>query len=125
MQAALASGFTFTIAAALPLIAAILAPSDKIIPTVVIATLICLAGLGALGAQVGGAPKLRAMQIIDELEPDKRGVYAGAVGYLGFHGDMDLAIESLKSAATDFITKPISWPTLPHRLRYLLRASSA
>jgi anthranilate synthase component 1 len=32
------------------------------------------------------------MQIIDELEPDKRGVYAGAVGYLGFHGDMDLAI---------------------------------
>lgn len=60
MQAALASGFTFTIAAALPLIAAILAPSDKIIPTVVIATLICLAGLGALGAQVGGAPKLRA-----------------------------------------------------------------
>jgi anthranilate synthase component 1 len=41
---------------------------------------------------VSGAPKLRAMQIIDELEPDKRGVYAGAVGYLGFHGDMDLAI---------------------------------
>jgi anthranilate synthase component 1 len=41
---------------------------------------------------VSGAPKLRAMEIIDELEPDKRGVYAGAVGYLGFHGDMDLAI---------------------------------
>src|SRR5438552_561207 len=32
------------------------------------------------------------MQIIDELEPDKRGLYAGAVGYLGFNGDMDLAI---------------------------------
>lgn len=60
LQAALASGLTFTIAAALPLLAAILAPSDKIIPTVVFTTLICLAGLGALGAQVGGAPKLRA-----------------------------------------------------------------
>jgi len=41
---------------------------------------------------VSGAPKVRAMEIIDELEPEKRGVYAGAVGYLGFHGDMDLAI---------------------------------
>ncbi len=41
---------------------------------------------------VSGAPKVRAMEIIDELEPVKRGVYAGAVGYVGFHGDMDLAI---------------------------------
>ncbi|NMF87439.1 anthranilate synthase component I [Aromatoleum petrolei] len=41
---------------------------------------------------VSGAPKLRAMEIIDELEPVKRGIYAGAVGYIGFHGDMDLAI---------------------------------
>ena len=41
---------------------------------------------------VSGAPKVRAMQIIDELEPAKRGIYAGAVGYLGFNGDMDLAI---------------------------------
>ncbi len=41
---------------------------------------------------VSGAPKVRAMEIIDELEPVKRGIYAGAVGYLGFHGDMDLAI---------------------------------
>lgn len=60
LQAALASGLTFTVAAALPLAAAILAPSDKIIPAVVITTLICLAVLGAVGAQVGGAPKLRA-----------------------------------------------------------------
>lgn len=41
---------------------------------------------------VSGAPKVRAMEIIDELEVSKRGVYAGAVGYLGFNGDMDLAI---------------------------------
>jgi anthranilate synthase component 1 len=41
---------------------------------------------------VSGAPKVRAMEIIDELEPVRRGIYAGAVGYLGFHGDMDLAI---------------------------------
>ena len=41
---------------------------------------------------VSGAPKVRAMEIIDELEPTKRGVYAGAVGYMGFNGDMDLAI---------------------------------
>ncbi len=41
---------------------------------------------------VSGAPKVRAMEIIDELEPTKRGIYAGAVGYLGFNGDMDVAI---------------------------------
>jgi anthranilate synthase component 1 len=41
---------------------------------------------------VTGAPKVRAMQIIDALEPVKRGVYSGAVGYLGFNGDMDVAI---------------------------------
>jgi anthranilate synthase component I len=39
-----------------------------------------------------GAPKVRAMEIIDELEPVKRGIYGGAVGYLSFAGDMDLAI---------------------------------
>jgi anthranilate synthase component 1 len=41
---------------------------------------------------LSGAPKVRAMQIIDEFEPTKRGIYGGAVGYLGFNGDMDLAI---------------------------------
>ncbi|NNM82795.1 MAG: anthranilate synthase component I [Burkholderiales bacterium] len=41
---------------------------------------------------VTGTPKVRAMEIIDELEPSKRGVYAGAVGYIGFNGNMDLAI---------------------------------
>jgi anthranilate synthase component 1 len=41
---------------------------------------------------VSGAAKVRAMEIIDELEPSKRGIYAGAVGYLAFNGDMDVAI---------------------------------
>ncbi|WP_438971510.1 anthranilate synthase component I [Methylophaga sp.] len=41
---------------------------------------------------VSGAPKVRAMEIIDELEPVKRGVYAGAVGYLSWTGNMDTAI---------------------------------
>ncbi len=41
---------------------------------------------------VSGAPKIRAMEIIDELEPVKRGVYAGAVGYLSWNGNLDTAI---------------------------------
>ena len=41
---------------------------------------------------VSGAPKVRAMEIIDELEPTKRGPYAGAVGYLDFSGNLDTAI---------------------------------
>ena len=41
---------------------------------------------------LSGAPKVRAMQIIDELEPHKRGSYGGAIGYLGFDGDLDTAI---------------------------------
>jgi anthranilate synthase component 1 len=41
---------------------------------------------------VSGAPKIRAMEIIDELEPERRGPYAGAVGYFGFSGNMDFSI---------------------------------
>ncbi|WP_288129296.1 anthranilate synthase component I [Microbulbifer sp.] len=41
---------------------------------------------------LSGAPKIRAMEIIDELEPEKRGVYGGAVGYLAWNGNMDTAI---------------------------------
>ena len=41
---------------------------------------------------LSGAPKVRAMQIIDELEPEKRGVFGGAVGYLSWNGNMDTAI---------------------------------
>lgn len=57
-------------------------------------------GLGAMDAlrailpagTLSGAPKIRAMEIIDELEPVKRGVYGGAVGYLAWNGNMDTAI---------------------------------
>ncbi len=41
---------------------------------------------------VTGAPKIRAMEIIDELEPVRRGIYSGSIGYLGFNGDMDMCI---------------------------------
>ncbi len=54
-------------------------------------------GLDALRAAfpagtVSGAPKIRAMEIISELEPDRRGAYSGAFGYVGFGGNLDLAI---------------------------------
>ena len=41
---------------------------------------------------VSGAPKIRALEIIRELEPIKRNVYAGSIGYIGWHGDADTAI---------------------------------
>lgn len=41
---------------------------------------------------LSGAPKVRAMEIIDEMEPEKRGIYGGAMGYLGWNGNMDMAI---------------------------------
>ena len=44
------------------------------------------------GGSITGAPKLRAMQIIEELEPHKRGLYCGAIGYIGFDGKMDTNI---------------------------------
>ena len=85
---------------------------------------------------VTGAPKVRAMQIIDELEPVKRGVYSGAVGYLGFNGDMDVAIAIrtavLKGArlhaqaAAGIVadSDPQSeWLETQHKLRALLKAA--
>lgn len=44
------------------------------------------------GGSITGAPKLRAMEIIEELEPNRRGVYCGAIGYIGFDGNMDTNI---------------------------------
>jgi anthranilate synthase component 1 len=41
---------------------------------------------------VSGAPKIRAMEIIDELEPSRRGIYAGGIGYIDFSGTMDMCI---------------------------------
>jgi anthranilate synthase component 1 len=86
---------------------------------------------------VTGAPKVRAMQLIDELEPVKRGVYSGAVGYLGFNGDMDMAIAIrtavVKSgklhvqAAAGVVadSDPQSeWQETQHKARALLRAAA-
>ena len=54
---------------------------------------------------VSGAPKIRAMQIIAELEPEKRGPYAGAAGYFSFSGNMDMAI----SIRTMVMTRGIAY----------------
>jgi para-aminobenzoate synthetase component 1 len=49
------------------------------------------------GGSITGAPKIRAMEIIEELEPHRRGVYCGAIGHIGFDGNMDtnIAIRTL------------------------------
>jgi anthranilate synthase component 1 len=85
---------------------------------------------------VTGAPKVRAMQIIDELEPVKRGIYSGAVGYLGFNGDMDVAIAIRTAVVKDgqlhvqaaagvvADSDPQSeWQETLHKSRALLRAA--
>jgi anthranilate synthase component 1 len=85
---------------------------------------------------VSGAPKVRAMEIIDELEPVKRGIYAGAVGYLGFDGNMDVAI-ALRTAVVKDGTLHVQagggivadsqpaaeWQETQNKARALLRAA--
>jgi anthranilate synthase component 1 len=85
---------------------------------------------------VTGAPKVRAMQIIDELEPVKRGIYSGAVGYLGFNGDMDVAI-AIRTAVVKDRTLHVQaaagvvadsdphaeWRETEHKARALLKAA--
>ena len=61
LQAAVASGLTFSVAAAVPVVAAWLAPASAIIPTVLIVTVLALVVLGALGAKAGAAPVLPAV----------------------------------------------------------------
>ena len=85
---------------------------------------------------VSGAPKVRAMEIIDELEPTRRGTYAGAVGYLGFDGNMDLAIAIRTAVIRDrtlFVqvgagivadSVPLSeWTETQNKARAVLRAA--
>jgi anthranilate synthase component 1 len=87
---------------------------------------------------VTGAPKVRAMQLIDQFEPVKRGVYSGAVGYLGFNGDMDLAIGIRTAVVKDrrlhvqaaagvvADSDPLSeWQETQHKARALLKAAEA
>jgi para-aminobenzoate synthetase component I len=61
------------------------------------------------GGSVTGAPKLRAMQIIEQLEPNRRGIYCGAIGYVGFDGNMDsnIVIRTLVYSGCDtLLAKP-------------------
>jgi anthranilate synthase component I len=83
-----------------------------------------------------GAPKVRAMQIIDELEPVKRGIYGGACGYLSFAGDMDVAIairtgiiqdqtlyvQAAAGVVADSVPE-MEWRETEHKARALLRAA--
>ncbi|CAN1532949.1 TrpE Anthranilate/para-aminobenzoate synthases component I [Burkholderiaceae bacterium] len=83
-----------------------------------------------------GAPKVHAMELIDQLEPVKRGIYGGACGYLSFAGDMDVAIairtgiikdETLYvQAAAGVVADSVpemEWRETEHKARALLRAS--
>jgi anthranilate synthase component I len=83
-----------------------------------------------------GAPKVRAMEIIDELEPVKRGIYGGACGYLSFAGDMDVAIairtgiikegvlhvQAAAGVVADSVPE-LEWRETEHKARALLRAA--
>ncbi|MCP3661747.1 MAG: aminodeoxychorismate synthase component I [Gammaproteobacteria bacterium] len=57
------------------------------------------------GGSITGAPKLRAMEIIEELEPHRRGIYCGAIGYIGFSGDMDTNIAIRTMVHSEGVTR--------------------
>ena len=83
-----------------------------------------------------GAPKIRAMEVIDELEPVKRGIYGGACGYLSFAGDMDVAIairtgivqdnmlyvQAAAGVVADSVPE-LEWSETEHKARALIRAA--
>ena len=83
-----------------------------------------------------GAPKVHAMELIDQLEPTKRGIYGGAVGYLSWAGDMDLAIairtgvvhdgtlyvQAAAGVVADSVPE-LEWNETEHKARALLRAA--
>ena len=83
-----------------------------------------------------GAPKVRAMELIDELEPVKRGIYGGACGYLSFAGDMDVAIairtgivkdntlyvQAAAGVVADSVPE-MEWRETEHKARALIRAA--
>lgn len=83
-----------------------------------------------------GAPKVHAMEIIDQLEPVKRGIYGGACGYLSFAGDMDVAIairtgvikdgmlyvQAAAGVVADSVPE-MEWRETEHKARALLRAA--
>ena len=69
-----------------------------------------------------GAPKMRAMELIDELEPVKRGLYGGACGYLSFAGDMDVAIAIRTGIVADSVPE-LEWKETEAKARALIRAA--
>jgi anthranilate synthase component I len=85
---------------------------------------------------LSGAPKIRAMEIIDELEPVQRGIYGGACGYLSFAGDMDVAIairtgivkdqtlyvQAAAGIVADSVPE-MEWRETEHKARALIRAA--
>ncbi len=84
---------------------------------------------------VSGAPKVRAMEIIDEIEPHRRGIYAGAVGYIGWNGNLDTAIAIRTAvlqggrvyvqAGAGLVADSVpsaEWHETMHKARALLRA---
>ena len=85
---------------------------------------------------LSGAPKVRAMEIIDELEPVQRGIYGGACGYLSFAGDMDVAIairtgivkdqtlyvQAAAGVVADSVPE-MEWRETEHKARALIRAA--
>jgi len=86
---------------------------------------------------LSGAPKIRAMEIIDELEPVKRCIYGGAVGYIGWNGDMDMAIAIRTGVIKDNMlyvqagggivadsVPRLEWKETMNKARAMLRAAS-